>query len=163
MSRQLFISNLFRLSGSLVIFFLLSINVFSAEEAKKIKGPIIITSKILTADNKAHTALFEHSVVARTTDITIYADRMLVYYNKDTGNVTKIEAAGEVKLIKENRIITSKEATYYAEGEKVIFTGEPRAIDGENVVTGKKMTYLLNEDHFLVENSKVFLTKKKER
>lgn len=162
MSRQLFTSNLFRLSGSLVIFFLLSINVFSAEETKKIKGPIIITSKILTADNKAHTALFEHSVVARTTDITIYADRMLVYYNKDTGNVTKIEAAGEVKLIKENRIINSKEATYYADGEKVIFTGEPRAIDGENVVTGKKMTYLLNEDHFLVENSKVFLTKKKE-
>ncbi len=163
MSRQLFTSNLFRLSGSLVIFFLLSINVFSAEEAKKIKGPIIITSEILTADNKAHTALFEHSVVARTTDITIYADRMLVYYNKDTGDVTKIEAAGEVKLIKENRIITSKEATYYADGEKVIFTGEPQAIDGENVVTGKKMTYLLNEDLFLVENSKVFLTKKKEQ
>src|SRR4030066_196918 len=99
MSRQLFTSNLFRLSGSLVIFFLLSINVFSAEEAKKIKGPIIITSE---------------------------------------------------------------EATYYADGEKVIFTGEPQAIDGENVVTGKKMTYLLNEDLFLVENSKVFLTKKKE-
>lgn len=163
MSRQFFIGNFSRLSGSLVIFFLLSTNVFSAEEAKKIKGPIIITSEILTADNQTHTALFENSVVARTTDMTIYADKMLVYYNEDTGNVIRIEAEGGVKLIKENRVITSKEAAYYADGEKVIFTGEPRAVEGENVVTGRKMTYLLNEDRFLVEGSKVFLTKKKEQ
>jgi lipopolysaccharide export system protein LptA len=160
MSRQLFISKLFYLSGALIIFLLLSINAFSAEEAERIKGPIIITSEILTADNQTHTALFENSVVARTTDMTIYADRMLVYYNKDTGNVIRINAEGDVKLIKENRVITSKEATYYAEGEKVIFSGEPRAVDGENVVTGRKMTYLLNEDRFLVEGSKVFLKNK---
>jgi lipopolysaccharide export system protein LptA len=160
MSRQLFISKLFYLSGALIIFLLLSLNAFSAEKAERIKGPIIITSEILTADNQTHTALFENSVVARTTDMTIYADRMLVYYNKDTGNVIRINAEGNVKLIKENRVITSKEATYYAEGEKVIFSGEPRAVDGENVVTGRKMTYLLNEDRFLVEGSKVFLKNK---
>ncbi len=161
MSRQFFISNLFCLSRASIIFLLLSINAFSAEEAERIKGPIIITSEILTADNQNHTAIFEKSVVAKTTDMTIYADKMLVYYNKDTGNVTRIDIAGGVKVIKENRVITSKEATYYAEGEKVIFTGEPRAVDGENVVTGKKMTYLLNEDRFLVEDSKVFLKKNK--
>lgn len=159
---QLFISNLFRLGGSLVIFFLLSASVFSAEEGKKIRGPIIITSKTLTADNKAHTALFEDSVAARTIDITLYADRMLVHYDKDTGNVTRIDAEGAVKFIKENRVITSQEATYYADGEKVIFIGEPRAVEGENVVTGRKMTYLMNEDRFLVEGSKVFLKKKEQ-
>src|SRR4030042_3721938 len=163
MSRQLFISKLFCLSGALIIFLLLSINAFSAEKAERIKGPIIITSEILTADNQTHTALFENSVVARTTDMTIYADRMLVYYDKDTGSVTKIEAVGAVKLIKENNVITSKEATYYADEEKVIFTGEPRAVDGENVITGSKMTYLINEDRFLVESSKVFLIKKKKQ
>jgi lipopolysaccharide export system protein LptA len=157
MSKRLFISNLFYISGSFVIFFLLSTNVFSAEEAKRIKGPITITSEMLTADDQTHTALFENSVVAKTTDMTIYADRMLVYYNKDTGNVTK----GAVKVIKANRIITSSEATYYAEGEKVIFTGKPRALEGENVVTGSKMTYFLDKDRYLVEDSKVFLKKRK--
>lgn len=161
MSRQFFISKLFCLSGALIIFLLLSINAFSAEEAEGIKGPIIITSEMLTADNQAHTAIFEKSVVAKTTDMTIYADKMLVYYNKDTGNVTRINAEGDVKLIRENRVITSKEAIYYADGEKVIFTGDPRAVDGENVVTGKKMTYLLKEERFLVEDSKVFLKKNK--
>ena len=77
--------------------------------------------------------------------------------------VSQIEAVGAVKLIKENNVITSKEATYYADEEKVIFTGEPRAVEGENVVTGSKMTYLINEDRFLVESSKVFLKKKKKQ
>ncbi len=151
-----------------LIFFVYSTGVSPAEEAKKtkgeeekkIKGPIVITSQMLTADNKERTALFERSVVARTPDITLYADKMLVYYEKDTGNVTRIEAEGKVKVIKEQRIITSNEAIYYADSEQVIFTGEPRAVEGENVVTGTKMVYLMDEDRFLVEDSKVILTKK---
>ena len=154
MSRQLFIS-------SLVILFLFSTNVFSQEKTQRIKGPIIITSEMLTADNIAHTALFEKSVVARTTDMTLYADRMLVFYDADSGEITKIEAEGSTKVIRGTRAITSQKATYYADGEKVIFTGEPRATDGENVVTGTKIAYLLNEDRYLVENSKVFLKKRK--
>lgn len=154
MLRQLFISSLF-------LFFILSTTVFSIEKAQQIKGPITITSEMLTADNKARTALFENSVVARTTDMTMYADKMLVYYSENTGNITKIDAKERVKLIKGNRVITSNEATYYADGDKVIFTGEPRAVEGENVITGKKMTYLLNEDRFLVEDSKVFLQRTK--
>jgi lipopolysaccharide export system protein LptA len=158
MLRQLFIS-------SFLILFSLSTNVFSEEKAQQAKNPLIITSEILTADNNAHTALFEKSVVARTKDKTLYADRMLVFYDPDTGDITKIEAEGSIKFIKETskgtRVVTSKEATYYGDDEKVVFTGEPRATDGENVVTGKRLTYFLNEDRYLVEDSKVFLKKQK--
>ncbi len=158
MSRQLLTSSL------VILFLLLSTNAFSAEKARqRIKGPIIINSETLTADNTSHTALFERSVVARTTDMTLYADRMLVFYDADSGEITKIEAEGSTKVIKGTRAITSQKATYYADGEKVIFTGEPRATDGENVVTGAKITYLLNEDRYLVEESKVFLKKRKEQ
>jgi lipopolysaccharide export system protein LptA len=149
----------------LSVFLLLATNVLAVAEnaPKQIKGPITITSEMLTADNQAHTALFEQSVIARTTDMTMYADRMLVYYDEGTGDVTRIDASGTVKVIKGNRVITSREAVYFADGGKVIFTGEPKAVEGENVVTGKKITYLMNEDRFLVESSKVFLTKKKEQ
>lgn len=141
------------------IFSMLIGNAVSAEAVKKIKGPIVITSEKLTADNQAHTALFERSVVARNAGTILYADRMLVYSDKDSGDVTKIDATGAVKMIKDKRVITSQEATYYAEGEKVIFTGDPKAVEDGNVMTGKKMTYLMNEDRFLVDDSKVFLTK----
>lgn len=145
----------------LVLIFLLPVNAFSLVK-DKIKGPIIITSESLTAENSSNMATFEGSVIARTSDMTIYADRMVVQYNKESGNVKQINAYGSVKLVKEDRIITSKEATYFADEEKVIFIGEPRAVQKENVVTGKKMTYFMNEDRFIVEDSKVFITKGKE-
>jgi lipopolysaccharide export system protein LptA len=161
MSKQPFISNFFRLSLFFSVFFLFASEGLSEQGSGEIKGPIVITSQMLTADNKTNTAIFERSVVAKTTDITIYADKMIVRNEKDTGNVTRIDAEGNVKFIKGNRVIISREATYFADGEKVIFTGEPRATEGENVVTGRKMTYYMKEDRFLVEESKVFLTKKK--
>lgn len=142
---------------------LLPANIFADSATKKIKGPITITSDMLTADNQARTALFEKSVIARTTEMTIYSDRMLVHYDKNTGNVARIDVSGTVKVATANRVITSEEAVYYAGEEKIVFTGDPRAVEGQNVVTGKKMTYLMNEDRFLVEGSKVFLTDKKEQ
>ena len=163
MLKRFSINNLFRLSCSFSVFFLLVTSAYSAEEVNRMKGPIIINSQRLTADNQAGTGLFEISVVARTPDMTIYTDKMLVYYEKDTGNVIRIDAHGKVKFIKDDRVITSQEATYYADGEKVIFTGEPKAVQGENVVTGNRMTYYMNEDRFFVEDSQVFLTKKKEQ
>lgn len=136
----------------------------NAEDQKaRVKGPINITSETLTADNKAHTALFEGNVVAKTTDLTIHSDKMLVYYKEDGGAVTKIEATGNVKVLRESRIITSKSAIYYADEEKVVFTGEPRAMDGDNVVSGTKIIYLMANDRFQVENSKVILKSNKDR
>jgi lipopolysaccharide export system protein LptA len=157
MSRLLSIDDMLRFGGALLIVLVLSAGLLYAEERRKIKGPVVITAETLTANNKERTALFEKSVVAKSEDITIHADKMLVLYDKDTGNVTRIDAEGSVKVIRENSIITSREAVYFADEEKVVFTGDPRAVQDENVVTGKKMTYLMNEDRFLVEDSKVFL------
>ena len=146
------------------IFFLFFPAIQSSAENRKtnVKGPITITSETLTADNKAHTALFEKSVVAKTTDLTIQADIMLVFYKEDGGDVTKIEATGNVRVLREARIITSKAAIYYAGEEKVLFTGEPRAMDGDNVVSGTKIIYFIDDDRFFVENSRVILKSKKE-
>jgi lipopolysaccharide export system protein LptA len=137
--------------------------VASAEEQKiKVKGPINITSDSLTADNKSHTALFEGKVVAKTAEMTIYSDKMLVFYKEGSGDVTKIEATGNVRLVKDTRIVTAQNATYYADEDKVVFTGDPRAIDGENVVIGSVMTYFIGEDRSYVENSRVILKSKKD-
>jgi lipopolysaccharide export system protein LptA len=146
-----------------LLFLLLPMHSGAEEQKAQIKGPINITSETLTADNKAHTALFEKNVVAKTTDLTIHADKMLVHYTENGGVVTKIEADGNVRVLRESRIITSKSATYFADEEKVIFTGEPRAMDGNNVVSGKTIIYFMGNDRFFVENSKVILKSKQDR
>ncbi len=156
MSRRRFIS-------SLIALVLAAGPAFAAEAKPKVQGPITVTSETLTADNAAHTALFERNVVAKTSDITIHADKMLVFYRPDGGEVTKIEATGSVKLVRDARIITAQKAVYFADEEKVVFTGEPRAVDGENMVTGSKMTVFLKDDRSVVENSKVYLKSRKDR
>ncbi len=148
----------FIISALLVL--LAAVNGLTAEHKPMLRGPITVTSETLTSDNKAHTALFEKNVVAKTADMTIYASRMLVFYTEDTGEVTKIEAAGDVKLTKGGRLITSQNAIYYAAEDKVVFTGEPRALDGENMIVGSTMTYYIAEDRSYVENSKVYLKNK---
>lgn len=149
---------------SLLVLVLLCAATGAAETAaRNIKGPITITSELLTADNKAHTALFEKSVIARTTTMTMYADKMLVQYSGETGHVVRIDVTGSVKVTTADRVITSGEAVYFADEEKIVFTGDPKAVAGGNVVTGKKMVYLMNEDRFLVEGSKVFLPSPKKR
>ncbi|MBI4684067.1 MAG: hypothetical protein HY755_02590 [Nitrospirae bacterium] len=136
-------------------------NGLSEDKPAQIQGPIVITSETLSADNKARTALFEGSVVAKSESMTLYSDRMLVYYAEQTGNVTKIDAEGRVKLVKKDLVVTSKAAQYFADEEKMIFTGEPRAVEKGNVVTGTKMTYLMREDRSIVEDSRVLLENKK--
>jgi lipopolysaccharide export system protein LptA len=148
---------------SIVLLVLPALTAFAASKTPPVKGPITITSETLTADNVAHTALFERNVVAKTPNMTIYADSMLVFYTEQGGNVTRIEATGNVRLYKEARVITAQKATYFADQDKVVFTGEPRAVDGENVVTGSTMTYFISEDRSYVEHSKVFLKNKEGR
>lgn len=163
MSKRSFRNNIFFFFFPLVFVSCFATNIFADSAAKRIRGPITITSGMLTADNQARTALFEQSVVARAADFTIWADRMLVHYDRDTGNVQRIDVSGAVKVTMANRIITSRDAVYYAGEERIVFTGEPRALEGENVVTGAKMTYFMNEDRFIVEGSKVFLSNREGR
>ncbi len=133
------------------------------EHDKTAKEPTVITSQTLTADNKARTALFEGTVVARKGDMTLFADKMLVTYSDEkAGNSIKtIDADGNVKVVKGDRVITARHATYQTQpDERIVFTGDPRASEGDNVVTGTKMTYFTKDDRSLVENSKVFLVDK---
>ncbi len=153
------------MNGTLRQFFIISLFVltlsgrfaFSEEPRNKMQGPITVTSETLTTDNRAHTALFERNVVAKTPEMTIYANSMLVFYTEDSGDISTIESSGNVKLYKGDRLITADKAVYYADEAKVVFSGNPRAMDGENVVTGSVMTYFIDEDRSVVENSKVYL------
>ena len=130
----------------------------------RVKGPVTVTSETLTADNQAHTALFEKNVIAKTTDMTMYADWMLVYYTDPGGDITEIRLKGNVKVHKEDKVITSQEATYYTDlPERIVFTGAPRAVDGQNVVSGTKITHYMEEDRSFVEGgSKVIMKSKQE-
>jgi lipopolysaccharide transport protein LptA len=127
-----------------------------AQEAPMGQGPIVITAETLVADKKTNSAVFEGSVVARSEDMTLKSDRMEVKYG-DGGTIVYIDATGNVTLLRGAQVVTAERAEYFAEGRKIVFTGSPRAVETSNVVTGTKMTYLIDEDRFIVEGSRVLL------
>jgi lipopolysaccharide export system protein LptA len=143
---------------------LLTPDIYAVEkDAKQEQVPTVITSESLTADNKAKTALFTGSVVAKKGEMALYADRMLVYYSESGsgGNIDRIEADGNCKLIRGDRVLTSGKIVYYAGAEeRAVFTENPRGAEGKNVVTGTRMTYYMKDDRSVVENSKVFIVEK---
>jgi lipopolysaccharide export system protein LptA len=135
---------------------------FGETEKGLLKGPIVITSKTLSADSANNSALFEGSVVATTDEMTLYSDRMMVYYTED-GDIEKIDAIGNIKLVKGKRVLTSKKAVYLAKEGKITFIGEPMAVEGANVITGSKIVYLVDEDRSIVHDSKVYIDQDKKR
>lgn len=144
----------------LFLFLVFGIRAGAEEQLlQKGKGPITITSETLSADSKAHKAVFEGKVVAKSDEMTMYSDKMTVLYSEQ-GGVNQIEALGNVRLIKGARVITSGKAQYFKPEEKVVFTEEPRITEGKTIITGSRITYLMNEDKTSVENSKVFMETK---
>ena len=82
--------------------------------------PINIKSNELTADNKGKIATFTGKVVAKQGDVTIYCDKMTIYYGAVQGDVDKIEADGSVRIVQMNRIGQSSHAVYeIKEGKKI--------------------------------------------
>jgi lipopolysaccharide export system protein LptA len=121
----------------------------AAPESRKATSgqPINIKSNDLTADNKGKTALFTGKVVAKQGDVTIFCDRMTVYYGAVQGDIDKIEADGNVRIVQENRTGTSAHAVYESKEGRITLTGgNPKVMQGTDTVSGKIITYLIDDD-----------------
>jgi len=121
------------------------------------KAPTVITSESLTINKKENRAFFKGSVVAKREDMIVFADTMLVYYDETGSRIKRLEADGNVKVIKGEKTIISQKAVYIAEDDSITFTGDPVAMDGKNMIKGDKIIYYISEDRSVISNSKVFL------
>jgi lipopolysaccharide export system protein LptA len=124
---------------------------FAAVPGKDSGGqPIVIKSNELQADTKARTATFIGKVVAKQADITILTDRLVVRYAEKGGDVEKVEAFGNVRIVQENRIGTAQHAVYYTKDGKIVLTGSPKVVQGKDMVTGSEISYFVNEEKSVV-------------
>lgn len=143
-----------------------------AENIKALKGkggPIEITSDRLDAYEEQRLVVFSGNVVAVQEDKTIYCDKLSIFYKKESGaerkgstgrteagggDLERIEAAGRVKIVQLNRVVTGEKAVYLQDDQKITVTGNPVLTEGENVIKGDRVVVLLNENKGIVESSK---------
>lgn len=126
--------------------------------------PTTITSKTMTARNKARQAIFEGMVVLKQGDLVVRSDVMIVQFKEDPvgaartpeeassrRRVETIEAKGKVIIEKPSGKATCGRAVYYKDKEIIVLTDSPVAWQRGTRVSGPKMTMYLKEDRSVVE------------
>ena len=132
---------------------LCSIGASSAAEQNN--QPIQIKSDELVSDNATRTATFSGKVSARQGDITILSDKLVIRYAATNQEVEKVEAFGNVRIIQGNRHGEAAHAVYDHVGGKIILDGNPKVSQGDDVITGKTITYFVNEQKSVVSGGRV--------
>lgn len=122
----------------------------SAPRKDRSNLPITIKSNEMSADNKGKTAVFSGKVVAKQGDLTIYADKITINYGNEKGDVEKIEADGDVRIVHENRRGTASHAVYDSRQGRITLTGNPKVMQGADTITGKTIIYLIDEEKSVV-------------
>jgi lipopolysaccharide export system protein LptA len=126
-------------------FFLFSCSSsLSAEDA-----PIIIEADRMVSLEEDNSVLFTGNVDASQANIRIRSDKMTVYYTppKDgkKQEVTRLKCVGNVEVTRDEWLGTGKEMNYLAKDRKVILSGDARAWQDKNLVTGDTIIYYLDE------------------
>ncbi len=138
---------------SFFILFNLSFADNTIESAKKEKIPINITSDKLIAQENIGLYTFIGNVVAKRKDATLYADKMDVYKDKETGDVSKIVCIGNVVITQPNKIAKADKGIYELKDQKVTLIGNAYVKSDKNVIKSNMIVYYLDKKYAVAESS----------
>jgi lipopolysaccharide export system protein LptA len=138
-------------------------------------GRTDITAKKITMRNQEDKAIFEGDVVLKKGTLVVHSDVMVMHFKPQDGAapaappkpprkggdelptvsnraVSIIEATGKlVQIEKGEGRSTSRKATYYEDGRKIILEGDPVAWQKGTCVSGRRITMFLDDDRTIVE------------
>lgn len=138
----------------LVIFLLLAMAAEAAAAggggAERASQPIQIKSNELITDSVNRTATFTGKVTARQGDVTINADRLVIYYSDGEKEVERVEAFGNVRIVQGNRLGQAEHALYENRAGRIVLDGNPRVYQGNDMVAGKVITYFVDDQRSVV-------------
>ncbi len=119
------------------------------------EAPIYIEADNMSSVEKSNSVLFKGNVDARQGDVHIRSDEMTVHYtmkDKDgkksdsaTQQVEKLICLGNVEITRAEWLGTSHKMDYFAKKREVILSGNAKAYQGQNMVSGEKIKYYIDE------------------
>lgn len=118
------------------------------------RSPIEITSDMVEGDQKQNRVTFKGNVVAKQEGATLYANTIVVYYDTEMKKMKEVVATGNVRIVQQDRRASGQKATFHYEENKIILEGEAVIREGDNVVRGERVVYLIDEERSYVEGGK---------
>ena len=114
------------------------------------RGVTTITSDRLEFDYKEYVALFEGHVKVDDPQFTLWADRMLIFF-ENTNDVSRVDAVGHVHMESLDRKATCGKAVYTRNNGAIVLSIDPIVSKGENTLRGQKITVWLGSSRVDVE------------
>jgi len=132
---------------------------FGADDAST---PIHIEADRMISQEQDNSVVFLGNVDARQGGITIRADEMTVYYTQSdkakgkssSNQVSKLICKKNVEITQDDWLGTGNRMDYLAKERKVILSGDAKAWQGQNMVSGKTIIYYLDDKRSIVEQDK---------
>ena len=126
---------------------------------------IEITSDRMRSENGGQKIIFSGNVVVTKDDMAITSDIIELYSTSDKKQTDEIVAMGNVVISRGNKKAKGDRAVYLQHLQKIILTGNPKAIAWEdnNIIEGREMIFLMKKDRFIVNervHAKLFPKKK---
>jgi lipopolysaccharide transport protein LptA len=136
---------------------------FSSLQFSGNKGPIDIKSDALDLDYKGNVVTFRGHVHAAQADALLTSDSLTVIYGKDFHEVKEMVANENVRMSQGTRWATGDHAVLDQAKHTVTLTGSPVVHDGEDQVTGSKITVHLDTGKSEVEGARAVFFPKEQK
>lgn len=120
-------------------------------------APVDIRSDRLTIHQKEQRAVFEGNVKTVQGELKINCEKLTVTYagEKDksakAGEIKQMVFTGSVSIAQKNRNGHCEKAVYDRVAGRIVCTGKPWVVEGENRIRGESIVYLLEEDQVRVK------------
>ncbi len=118
------------------------------------KKPIDIISDTMEGYEQGKQVIFRGNVIAKQEDLFIYSDILEAYIDGQTNEIEKAYAKGNVRIVKQQRTATSKEAMFDNDKREITLIGNVVVVSGQDKITGDTVTYYVNEDRVVVKGQK---------
>jgi lipopolysaccharide export system protein LptA len=136
---------------------------FSSLQFSGNKGPINIKSDTLDLDYKGNVVVFRGHVHAVQADAILTSDTLTVTYLKDFREVKDMVANGNVRMSQGTRFATGDHGVLDQAKHTVTLTGNPVVHDGDDEVSGTKITVHLDTGKSQVEGARAVFFPKEQK
>ena len=142
------------LSASTVLLFTIWTILYPSVGIAEKEPPIVVEADQMSSTEEANTVLFLGNVDAKQGDLRILSDEMTVYYHEEATSdkeastaqkIDKLVCVGNVELSSADWLGTSDQMIYYSGNRKVLLVGDAKAWQGQNMISGEKIVYYIDE------------------
>jgi|SRR3989338_8499584 len=115
------------------------------------KEPIFITSDRMEVDQKKQTITYTGRIVAQQGDLIMKSQVLTANYDADMKALNEVVAEGQVQVTQGNRVATGTKAVFNDKNQTIILTGDPVVRQGNNQVSGSRITFFVEQERAVVE------------